>query len=65
MSVLERDFFFLQKNVFFLNSILYKAQKQIETTSTNVRLTAVKQHVTSSVVNKQKQLLSGIVKRKR
>jgi hypothetical protein len=33
--------------------------------SANTRSTSVKQHPAPPVVNKQKQLLSGIVKRKR
>jgi hypothetical protein len=33
--------------------------------SATTRPTTVKQHITPPVVNKQKQLLSGIVKRKR
>jgi hypothetical protein len=43
---------------------MYKAQKEFETASANTRPAPAKQHVTPPVVNKQKQLLSGIVKRK-
>ncbi|CAF4043126.1 unnamed protein product [Rotaria magnacalcarata] len=42
----------------------YKAQKEVETASVNTRSTSSKQHVLPPVINKQKQLLSGIVKRK-
>ncbi|CAF0974796.1 unnamed protein product [Rotaria sp. Silwood1] len=41
-----------------------KAQKELETASANTRPTSIKQHIIPPVVNKQKQLLSGIVKRK-
>ncbi|CAF3991230.1 unnamed protein product [Rotaria sordida] len=57
-------FFLTKKKLFFLNSIKYKAQKELETISTNTRPISTKQHITPPVVNKQKQLLSGIVKRK-
>ncbi|CAF3048211.1 unnamed protein product [Rotaria sp. Silwood2] len=44
---------------------LKKAQKELETASTNTRSTSTKQqHIIPPVVNKQKQLLTGIVKRK-
>ncbi|CAF3500990.1 unnamed protein product [Rotaria sp. Silwood1] len=43
---------------------LKKAQKELETASANTRPTSIKQHIIPPVVNKQKQLLSGIVKRK-
>ncbi|CAM4937152.1 unnamed protein product [Rotaria socialis] len=43
---------------------LKKAQKEVETASVNTRSTSSKQHVLPPIVNKQKQLLSGIVKRK-
>jgi hypothetical protein len=44
---------------------MYKAQKELEMVSANTRPIPVKQHIAPPVVNKQKQLLSGIVKRKR
>jgi hypothetical protein len=45
---------------------MHKAQKEIEAASlANNRSTTVKQQVVIPAVNKQKQLLSGIVKRKR
>ncbi|CAF4447655.1 unnamed protein product, partial [Adineta steineri] len=51
--------------IFFLNSLLYKAQKEFETTTANTRSTSAKPHVAQPpAVNKQKQLLTGIVKRK-
>jgi hypothetical protein len=45
---------------------MYKAQKELEMASANPRPSTVKPHIiTPPVLNKQKQLLSGIVKRKR
>jgi len=44
---------------------MHKAQKELEMVSAPTRSSTVKQHITPPVVNKQKQLLSGIVKRKR
>lgn len=64
----HREFSFSFSTIVFLNSILYKAQKELETarpTTTTTTATAAKQHTAAPVVNKQKQLLSGIVKRKR
>ena len=49
----------------FLNSHLHRAQKEIETAPSTARLvTTAKPRPTQPAVNKQKQLLSGIVKRK-
>lgn len=53
------------KKHFFSLTFLYKAQKEIETAATTAKSTTTKPHVAQPVVNKQKQLLSGIVKRKR
>jgi len=51
----------------FSLTFLYKAQKEIEAAAaaTTTKSTTAKPHVAQPVVNKQKQLLSGIVKRKR
>ncbi|CAF1223135.1 unnamed protein product [Rotaria sp. Silwood1] len=51
----------LKISFFFISFI---AQKELETASANTRPTSIKQHIIPPVVNKQKQLLSGIVKRK-